>query len=184
MKKKDYIKHSAPGGLPELLANTYDVALPQPERMVTVDDLRQFLEVAALPVPGMLSDDDLSGVHAVREMVRAVFLASSHDEAMGRLNVLLNTVKPELHFSEVDGKPSLRLVPAVSHKVGENVRSAVAIALAQTIESLGFDRLRSCEADPCRDLFIDTSKKGARRFCSARCASRTHVATFRSRLTQ
>ncbi|WP_369292618.1 CGNR zinc finger domain-containing protein [Sinorhizobium sp. 7-81] len=41
--------------------------------------------------------------------------------------------------------------------------------------------MRVCVADPCRDAFIDTSKKGSRRFCGNRCANRWHVATFRQR---
>ncbi|NTB87673.1 CGNR zinc finger domain-containing protein [Agrobacterium tumefaciens] len=180
MNKRDYALPSGKG-LPELLANTYDVALPQPELMATADDLGRFLETAAIPFEHSISKDDLEEVHAVREQVRAVFLSTSGAEAMKCLNVLLNNVKPELRVQEVDDKSSLQLVPVISDKIAENVRSVVAIALAKVVERLGFDRLRACEADPCRDLFIDTSKKGSRRFCSPRCASRTHVSTFRRR---
>ncbi|MBA8879283.1 CGNR zinc finger domain-containing protein [Phyllobacterium myrsinacearum] len=181
MDKRDYAKPHTYKGLPELLANTYDVALSEPERMATTGDLRRFLESAAMPVERSIADDDLAEVHAVREQVRAVFLAPSDAEALKHLNLLLSGVTPELRVLEADDKLSLLLFPVVSHKVAENVRSVVAIALGQVVERLGFDRLRACEADPCRDLFIDTSKKGARRFCSPRCASRKHVSTFRSR---
>lgn len=169
-------------GFPENLANTYDLALPEPEFLGTVSDLGRFLKKMALPVVHPLSNDDLADVHAVRDMVRAVFLATSSLEAMTELNELLLGVKTELRVLQSDSKSPIQLRVLVSDKTGENVRSVAAIALARTVERLGFSRLGVCQADPCRDMFVDTSKKGAQRFCSSRCASRTHVAAFRQRL--
>jgi predicted RNA-binding Zn ribbon-like protein len=183
-KKTNYIEPATLSNFPELLANTYDVALPEPERMATIDDLRAFLENASLTAVQSLSTDDLAAVHEVRQQVRAVFLAKSDDDAMDCLNLLLNEVRPELIISAAQNGVSLQLVPRVSDKIAEHLRSMVAIDLAQTVERLGFDRLRACEADPCRDLFIDRSKKGAKRFCGPRCASRAHVSAFRSRKTR
>jgi predicted RNA-binding Zn ribbon-like protein len=181
MQKEHYIEPAALENLPELLANTYDVALPNPEQIETIADLRTFLESASLPTEATLSMDDLAAVHEVRQQVRAVFLAKSMDEAVNCINLLLSEIRPELIIRPVQNGVSLQLAPIVSDKVAKNLRSVVAIALAQSVERLGFDRLRACEADPCRDLFIDRSKKGAKRFCGPKCASRTHVSAFRSR---
>ncbi|GAA5119647.1 CGNR zinc finger domain-containing protein [Pseudonocardia adelaidensis] len=35
--------------------------------------------------------------------------------------------------------------------------------------------------DRCGTVFVDTSRNGRRRFCSARCANSTHVADHRKR---
>jgi predicted RNA-binding Zn ribbon-like protein len=56
-----------------------------------------------------------------------------------------------------------------------------AIGLTKALEHFGIERLRECAANPCREAFVDTSRNGARRFCSHRCANRTNVAAYRER---
>nr|WP_042179323.1 CGNR zinc finger domain-containing protein [Kibdelosporangium sp. MJ126-NF4]CEL13759.1 hypothetical protein [Kibdelosporangium sp. MJ126-NF4]CTQ99445.1 hypothetical protein [Kibdelosporangium sp. MJ126-NF4] len=42
-------------------------------------------------------------------------------------------------------------------------------------------RLGRCDGTDCAVVYVDTSRNGRRRFCSARCATRVHVADHRSR---
>jgi predicted RNA-binding Zn ribbon-like protein len=55
------------------------------------------------------------------------------------------------------------------------------LALAYVLGSPGRDRLGVCSAAGCDRVFIDRSRNGARRFCSAACQSRTKAAAFRAR---
>lgn len=61
------------------------------------------------------------------------------------------------------------------------VAAAAAWGMAQGVVHNGLDRWGRCAADGCGRYFLDTSTNRAKRFCSARCANRVHVAAFRSR---
>lgn len=56
-----------------------------------------------------------------------------------------------------------------------------AMAMADVIRMKELDRLRVCAADGCPAVLVDLTKNRSRRFCSARCSSRTNVAAFRAR---
>lgn len=61
------------------------------------------------------------------------------------------------------------------------VAAAAAWGLAQGVVAHGIERWGCCEAPDCGTYFLDTSTNRAKRFCSARCANRVHVAAFRAR---
>ena len=74
-----------------------------------------------------------------------------------------------LHLSE--GAPNIAAV--------YGAKAAMGLAVQAT--ELGFDRLGVCQAQPCREVFIDTSTNRSRRYCSDRCATRANVAAYRAR---
>ncbi|SEB56324.1 Putative stress-induced transcription regulator [Streptomyces sp. 2224.1] len=55
------------------------------------------------------------------------------------------------------------------------------MGLAFHLTDLGIDRLGICEAQPCRNVYLDTSTNRSRRYCSDRCATRANVAAYRAR---
>jgi predicted RNA-binding Zn ribbon-like protein len=61
------------------------------------------------------------------------------------------------------------------------VAAAAAWGLAHGIVHYGLGRWGHCGAADCDNYYLDTSTNRAKRFCSARCANRVHVAAFRSR---
>lgn len=61
------------------------------------------------------------------------------------------------------------------------VAAAASWGIAQGIVRHGLSRWGRCAADGCANYFLDTSTNQAKRFCSARCANRVHVAAHRSR---
>jgi len=70
------------------------------------------------------------------------------------------------------------LLPAT----GTEVLSAVARDALEVLTGTTAGRLRECEADDCRLLFLDTSRPGSRRWCSMeRCGNRHKVRELRSR---
>jgi predicted RNA-binding Zn ribbon-like protein len=56
-----------------------------------------------------------------------------------------------------------------------------ALGMFEIVQQQGLDRMRACAAEPCRDVFVDTSRNKSRRFCSERCANRYNISAFRER---
>lgn len=77
---------------------------------------------------------------------------------------------------------------------GRRRAGAKRVTVAQTLSSIardavrlftlhGADRIRSCEADDCRHVFLDESRANNRRWCSMqRCGNRAKVRAHRRRL--
>ena len=116
--------------------------------------------------------------------LRAVFEAADEghlDSAAARVNALLATTRarPQLDTSP-DGRWSLHFHGADdSLVVGWAAGCASALALALGSDLAG--RLGVCDAPACDRVYVDESKNGTRRFCSARCQSRVKAAAHRSR---
>lgn len=166
--------------LPVALVNTYDVTLPQPERLATPVELRQFLEGFGIAVSRRLTGRDLRRACDLRERLRSVFEAVDQDAAVTILNRLLELVemRPTLepaadgwrlaHLSRPDDPIDALHVAAVTE-------------LARLIADRGLEDLKICAASPCRDVFVDHSRNGSRRFCGLACANRHRVAAHRRR---
>jgi hypothetical protein len=58
---------------------------------------------------------------------------------------------------------------------------SMATGLAMVLGSPMADRLGLCSAPSCDRAYVDTSRNGARRFCSTACQNRVKAATFRER---
>ncbi|MBN2624312.1 MAG: CGNR zinc finger domain-containing protein [Acidimicrobiales bacterium] len=59
--------------------------------------------------------------------------------------------------------------------------AAGTVSLTTWIAAHGPDRLGTCEAHRCADVFVDTSRAATRRYCSQTCLDRARVARWRSR---
>lgn len=58
---------------------------------------------------------------------------------------------------------------------------SMATALAVVLGSPSHDRLGVCSAPACDRVYVDTSRNGARRFCTTACQNRVKAAAFRER---
>lgn len=74
-----------------------------------------------------------------------------------------------MHVAEADAPPA------------DEIAAAAAWGLARGVVEHGTERWGRCPASGCGLYFLDTSTNRAKRFCSARCANRVHVAAFRAR---
>lgn len=176
----DYLNHRS---LAEALVNTYDITLDSPELLPTPDDLAAFLSARELLPKGVsVSEDDLADIRALRADLRAIFEAGDEAVAASMLNELLAAAPVSLML-ERDEEGSWRLEPRPADELplARGVAVEAALGLADAIEEYGFERLRVCDADPCRDVFLDTSRNRSRRYCNQRCANRHNVAAFRQR---
>jgi predicted RNA-binding Zn ribbon-like protein len=166
--------------LAENLINTHDVSLAEPEHLRAPEDLRRFMAHHELD-PGEPTARELDAAREVRSAARRVFEARDAAQAIRRINALLQGKPYAARLRLEDGAPAIDWGVDPEHGVIQRLEAAVALNMAVLLQTVGFDRFRICEGSPCRDVFIDLSKKGGRIFCGPRCASRVHVARFRMR---
>ena len=79
----------------------------------------------------------------------------------------------------------LRLDADGRARLSGDVRGLLAELAREGVSLLGgdfSDRIRQCEGPPCAVLFVDTSRKGDRRWCSmSACGNKAKVAEYRRR---
>jgi predicted RNA-binding Zn ribbon-like protein len=151
--------------------------------LTTREDLETFL--APRPwVRDQLQAGDLRALKRLQSELAAVVDASdAGDEpaTVSRLNALLeqHPVRPRIsghdaqtwHLHVNDTKASVATILAAEGLFG----------MALVVTELGADRFGRCAAPDCTLAYLDSSANRSKRFCSARCASRTNVAAYRSR---
>jgi predicted RNA-binding Zn ribbon-like protein len=134
---------------------------------VTERDVRALRKIAAglrRAFEAMANRDRETVVHEVNALLAAhplrPRLSSGHDEKVADWHV---------HVADPQEPPATEVAAAASW------------GLAQGIVHHGLEPWGRCADHSCGNFYLDTSTNRAKRFCSARCANRMHVAAFRSR---
>ncbi|MCI0397966.1 MAG: CGNR zinc finger domain-containing protein [Chloroflexi bacterium] len=169
--------------LVEELINTYDTYLEEPEHLREPADLQRFLREQGIRVDAPIGKAELEAVRELRSQLREIWLADEEaGVAVDRLNGLLATacVAPQLKAGQ-EGTWRLEFAVEASTPLVRRLAVESALGLSAALAEHGFERMKACQAEPCRDVFIDTSRNRSRRFCSDRCANRYHIAAFRDR---
>ncbi|MEV0842916.1 CGNR zinc finger domain-containing protein [Actinocatenispora sera] len=127
---------------------------------------------------------DLVAVRRAGKRLRRVFElgASGRDaEAVDELNALLVAHPVQPHISGHDGKSwHVHVTGRGSTASAEHIAGAV-WGLSVWLCENGSDRFGVCADEHCGNVYLDTSSNNCRRFCSERCATRSHVAAHRAR---
>lgn len=112
------------------------------------------------------------------ELKRA-FAAQSVDERCTSINALLDSAAGKVSLTTHDGsRPHLHLFPE-GDDVVSRVKAVTAGGLALFIAWSGGERIGSCARASCFNAFVDNSKAGRQRYCSARCGNTDAVARHR-----
>lgn len=165
----------------EDLINTFDRFLAQPEHLRAPADLERFARQRGMAL-NTVSDADLDAVRMLRGRLRAVWEAETTGDAIQQLDDLLDGIVLELTLTAApDGTPLPLFDATPDHTVAQRIAAYAALGILGGIQQYGIERLRACAAEPCRDVFVDTSRNLSRRFCSERCANRHNIAAFRRR---
>ena len=145
---------------------------------------------AALPSGGRVSvPEELLAVsaeylaRAAREM-RGIFEAMEGDradDAAAAVNRMLRETGARPQLDRVPGEPWQVHFHGANDTYGVGWAAGCATALALAIGSELAGRLGVCLAPRCDRVYVDASRNGVRRFCSAPCQSRVKAAAFRSR---
>ncbi|MGH8794372.1 MAG: CGNR zinc finger domain-containing protein [Stackebrandtia sp.] len=121
---------------------------------------------------------------AVARRLRVVFdsvAGRDVDSAAEALNRLLRDTDSRPHLARHDGEPWHIHFHGAGGGYADNWAAGCATALAVVVGSELYDRLGTCTAQQCDRVYVDTSRNGARRFCSTSCQNRVKTAAFRAR---
>jgi predicted RNA-binding Zn ribbon-like protein len=128
---------------------------------------------------------DVPRLRAHRARLDAIATAcepAGHDEAIGMLNALLAQTGAVPQIVAHDGRGPHIHVSRPAAPLADRVAAHLAMGLAELVVAGESERMRSCAAPPCRNVFVDLSRNRSRRYCDSRtCGNRLHVAAYRAR---
>ena len=145
----------------------------------TLEEVRALLADRDLGL--RLVADDLPALRALAEDLAPLFAATDLADAVDRLNDRLARTAMQPRISMHDGRgPHLHVEPEGAGPV-ERLRANSLMGVSAVLCDGGRLRLGTCGAADCDRVWLDTSRNARRKFCSDRCATRTHVAAHRAR---
>jgi predicted RNA-binding Zn ribbon-like protein len=152
----------------------------EPQALSTVADLNAFLSVWRWSGSRRRTKAELDAVRQLRPTLRALWSADE-DTVVGAVNSILREASalPQLvRHHQWDYH-----LHATTEDAELHVRMAVeaAMALVDVVRMKELDRLRTCGAPDCADVYLDLSKNNSRRFCTATCSNRVNAAAHRAR---
>lgn len=152
------------------------VAHESAHQVLTLEDL---LEAHGIRRPALTATATRE-ITGWTERLRTVFVASDVEARCAAVNRLLAEVSGALYLSTHDGTPPhVHLVPD-EQEVSARVRSVTAGGLAFFLAWSGGTRLGTCGRPRCDRVFVDASRGGRQRYCSARCGNTDAVARHRA----
>lgn len=149
----------------------------------TLSDLVVIFDEAAWP-DAVADERDLVAFRRVQKRLREVFdLGSSQRDAdaVEALNSLLEAypVQPRISGHDTDDW-HMHVTGRGASATAEFLAGAI-WGLAVWLCQYGSARFGVCADERCGNVYLDTSSNCCRRFCSERCATRSHVAAHRAR---
>ena len=131
-----------------------------------------------------VTEKDLAVLRRGAKKLREVFeygSAGRDQEAVTALNALLEAhpVQPRISGHEI--MDWHMHVTSRGSSVGAEHMAGAVWGLAVWLCEYGSARFGVCADERCGNVYLDTSSNCCRRFCSERCATRSHVAAHRAR---
>jgi predicted RNA-binding Zn ribbon-like protein len=131
-----------------------------------------------------VTEKDLVAFRRAQKRLREVFEhgSSGRDgEAVTELNTLLEAYPVQPRISGHDTNDWHMHVTGRGSSVSSEVLAGAVWGLAVWLCEHGSERFGVCADERCGNVYLDTSSNCCRRFCSERCATRSHVAAHRAR---
>ncbi len=131
-------------------------------------------------------EKDLPVFRRAQRKLRDVFEAGAAGrdaDAVAELNGLLEAypIQPRISGHKDDGPDWHMHVTSRGSSVSAEYLAGAAWGLAVWLCEFGSARFGVCADERCGNVYLDTSSNNCRRFCSERCATRSHVAAHRAR---
>ncbi|MFI7451364.1 CGNR zinc finger domain-containing protein [Nonomuraea sp. NPDC049714] len=150
--------------------------------LVSLAELQSFVESRQVSGITTLTARDLGQVRMVREAFHRVFTAPDQPTAVRILNSLLSETRITPRLTEHDGHPLHVHYFAPDATLAEHLAADCGVALAHLLVEDEWQRLRTCAAPDCENVFVDESRNRSRVYCDSRtCGNRMHVAAYRAR---
>jgi hypothetical protein len=131
-----------------------------------------------------VSSDETAELGSYAGVFRDVFAAidaGDLDTAATRVNELLDWTGARPKLERHDGSGWHLHFHAADGDLASGWAAGCAAGLATVVGGPVYDRLGVCTAPRCDRVYVDVSRNGTRRFCSAACQNRVKVAAFRAR---
>jgi predicted RNA-binding Zn ribbon-like protein len=140
---------------------------------------------AAQPAAAVDALEAADGLYHLAGVLRVVFEAAAvgeTDRAAGVINELLRHYQAAPRLIRHDREPWHLHFHSADAGLAATWGAHCATGLAVVIGGGDLSRLGICAAIRCDRVYVDTSRNGSRRFCSASCLNRTKIAALRARL--
>jgi predicted RNA-binding Zn ribbon-like protein len=153
-------------------------------RLDSLDDLRTAFEDERSWMRDEVTEKELLTFRRAQRKLRDVFEAGASGRdtvAVAELNALLEAypIQPRISGHEADDWHMH--VTSRGASVSAEFLAGAAWGLAVWLCEYGSARFGVCADERCGNVYLDTSSNNCRRFCSERCATRSHVAAHRAR---
>jgi predicted RNA-binding Zn ribbon-like protein len=149
----------------------------------TLEQLRAFFGADSWKA-AEATERDVAALRRGQRRLREIFehgSAGRDAEAVRALNAILEAhpVQPRISGHEIN-EWHMHVTSRGSSVSAEHMAGAV-WGLAVWLCEFGSERFGVCADERCGNVYLDTSSNCCRRFCSERCATRSHVAAHRAR---
>ncbi len=127
---------------------------------------------------------DVAAFRRAQRRLRQVFeygTGGRDAEAVAELNALLEAFPVQPRISGHDAGDWHMHVTSRGASVSNEYLAGAVWGLSVWLCEYGSARFGICADERCRNVYLDTSSNNCRRFCSERCATRSHVAAHRAR---
>jgi predicted RNA-binding Zn ribbon-like protein len=153
-------------------------------RLDDLDDLRAIFPAENAWMRDEVTDRDVAIFRRAQKRLRDVFEygTSGRDaDAVTELNALLEAFPVQPRISGHDSNDWHMHVTSRGASVSAEYLAGAAWGLSVWLCEYGSARFGVCADERCGNVYLDTSSNCCRRFCSERCATRSHVAAHRAR---
>lgn len=147
-------------------------------------DLRAFFDAEHAWMRDEVTERDVATFRRAQKRLRDVFQlgTTGHDtEAVAELNTLLEQFPIQPRISGHDLRDWHMHITSRGSSVSAEYIAGAVWGLAVWLCQYGSARFGICADERCGNVYLDTSSNNCRRFCSERCATRSHVAAHRAR---
>ena len=131
-----------------------------------------------------VGDRDIAVFRRAQKRLREVFehgTAGDDARAVTELNALLEMFPVQPRISGHDAGDWHMHVSSRGASVSQEFLAGAVWGLSVWLCEYGSARFGICADERCGNVYLDTSSNNCRRFCSERCATRSHVAAHRAR---
>ncbi|WP_091550934.1 CGNR zinc finger domain-containing protein [Micromonospora pattaloongensis] len=131
-----------------------------------------------------ITDRDVAIFRRAQKRLRDVFeygTSGRDGDAVNELNALLESFPVQPRISGHDASDWHMHVTSRGASVAAEYLAGAVWGLSVWLCEYGSARFGVCADDRCGNVYLDTSSNCCRRFCSERCATRSHVAAHRAR---
>lgn len=151
------------------------------DTMVSVDQLEDFATRHAYTGSRTHDDRELAAVRGIRNRIHELWTVE-RDAAVPLVNAMLRDGKALPQLVKHDGFDWHIHASDPSDALAQRILVEAAMAFVDVIRADEYARIRVCQADDCRGVYVDFSKNGSKRYCdSGNCGNRMNVNAYRRR---